>query len=184
MRQDFNLPSAVAVDQSAPQATARLWRQQRNEQVRMQAQLNLSTFQSKTKFDERICFENDSESRMTSCLCLHPYDTLLIVADERDRIVVWNYASGELIRKFSNQNSRSSRITRMTFVNNHDRPLLLVGSSDGVVRWISTHTRLLNHDLRVCVINFRFFAGICVCVCASAECGVTTMQMRLPRPCW
>lgn len=55
------------------------------------------------KLEQSVIIENDSQ--MTSLLLFHPYESMLVVADEKDALTVWNFEDGDQLIKFSNKNS-------------------------------------------------------------------------------
>ncbi len=70
----------------------------------------------------------------------HPYEPLLIAADGRDRLGLWNYEEGEKVAVLVNDNPRGTKITAMHLINDLHVSLILVGSDDGVVRlWRNAH---------------------------------------------
>jgi WD40 repeat protein len=70
----------------------------------------------------------------TSLLTFHPFEPLLVVADDSDGITVWNFEDGRCRGAFANFNPLGSRMTALEWLNPASRSLLLVGSDDGMVR--------------------------------------------------
>ena len=62
------------------------------------------------------------------------FEPHLIVANSRDGITVWDWNIGIKLNRFCNSNPVGTRITETKLLNEDDRPLLLTGSSEGVVR--------------------------------------------------
>ena len=62
------------------------------------------------------------------------FEPHLIVANSRDGITVWDWNIGIKLNRFCNSNPVGTRITEAKLLNEDDRPLLLTGSSEGVVR--------------------------------------------------
>jgi len=81
---------------------------------------------------EIAVLENDNE--MVSLLAFHPFETLVIVANENDGLSVWNWKEGVRINRFSNLNPPGSRVTSLSLLNEHDIAGISAGSDDGVVR--------------------------------------------------
>ena len=73
----------------------------------------------------------DNESDMTSNLLFHPYENVLIVADDFDGISVWNFEAGKKEKSFSNCNQEESRMTSVDWLNDC---ILAVGCDDGTIR--------------------------------------------------
>jgi WD40 repeat protein len=81
----------------------------------------------------------DCESEATSLLLFHPFEAVLVMADLRDGLSVWNYGSGKKLSRFSNCNRPGTRITSLQWVNEQEPTRLMTGSDDGVVRvWCGT----------------------------------------------
>jgi hypothetical protein len=84
-------------------------------------------------FDEQIAIFQTEFSETTQLL-FHAYEPLLIAADGRDRIGLWNYEEGERINVFANLNPRGSRVSALHLLNDLHVSMLMTGSDDGVVR--------------------------------------------------
>eukprot|EP00946_MAST-07B_sp_MAST-7B-sp1_P000276 g276.t1 len=81
----------------------------------------------------------DCESEATSLLLFHPFEAVLVMADLRDGLSVWNYGSGKKLSRFSNCNRPGTRITSLQWINEQEPTRLMTGSDDGVVRvWCGT----------------------------------------------
>ncbi|KAF0700295.1 Aste57867_9173 [Aphanomyces stellatus] len=76
----------------------------------------------------------NNESDMTSLLLFHPYDSCLVVADDKDQIAMWNVDTSERVLQFANQNPTGSRVTSLGWINEDRQSLLYCGSDDGVVK--------------------------------------------------
>ena len=61
----------------------------------------------KVKMDQSAVLDNESD--MTSNLLFHPYENVLVVADDFDGISVWNFEAGKKEKSFSNCNQDESR---------------------------------------------------------------------------
>ena len=77
------------------------------------------------------CMENPRVD-MTSLLLFHPREKLLVAADEKDGVTVWNYEQENIKCTFSNHSG--SRLTSLEWLNEWDETLLLCGSDDGGVK--------------------------------------------------
>jgi len=75
-----------------------------------------------------------SDQELSSMLIFHPFDPVLLTANQQDTITVWDINQAEKLHVFSNQNFAGSRVNSMLFTNEHDDIHLVTGSSDGVVR--------------------------------------------------
>jgi len=67
-------------------------------------------------------------------LLFHPFENIMVVADNTDSLSVWNWDAGQKLQVFSNANQPPSRITTLKFVNTYEKSLLLAGTNDGVIR--------------------------------------------------
>ncbi len=67
-------------------------------------------------------------------LAFHQFDDHLAVTDDRDTVTIWDFQRNEQLSRFSNGNPIGSRINDTKFLNEDDQPLLMVGSSDGVLK--------------------------------------------------
>eukprot|EP00898_Chlorokybus_atmophyticus_P006828 jgi/Chlat1/7146/Chrsp57S06820 len=89
------------------------------------------------KFSDQIA-SFDMDSKLINAVVLHPFLPLLIAADDKDVVRVWNYDANTSVCRFLNGSSgyagRNSRISHLTLVNELENALLLVGNSDGAVR--------------------------------------------------
>eukprot|EP01126_Amoeba_proteus_P059096 TRINITY_DN7695_c0_g1_i1.p1 TRINITY_DN7695_c0_g1~~TRINITY_DN7695_c0_g1_i1.p1 ORF type:complete len:375 (-),score=89.47 TRINITY_DN7695_c0_g1_i1:119-1243(-) len=97
--------------------------------------------------NEITILDNDSQ-KMVSQICFHPFENILVVSDENDGIIVWNWENGNRLNQFQNQNPIGSRITSLTLLNEQDSTIIAAGSDNGVVRvWSgiedSTNTKLV-----------------------------------------
>ena len=92
---------------------------------------NLSGVET-SKFEQTAILDNECEK--TSKLLFHPYEPVLVAADSRDGISVWNFEDGVKLKQFSNRNRPGTRITTMKWLNSDEPSLLAVGSDDGVIR--------------------------------------------------
>ncbi|KAK1270551.1 Regulatory-associated protein of TOR 1 [Acorus gramineus] len=70
----------------------------------------------------------------TKAALLHPFDPIVVAADEDERIRVWNYDEGILLNSFNNHEFSDKGISKLCLVNELDDSLLLVASCDGNIR--------------------------------------------------
>lgn len=82
---------------------------------------------------------------MTSHLSFHPFEPLLVSADEGCNLSVWNYDDNRRVGRFPNApvsgaNKAGGRITSMGWINETGNSLLLTGADDGVIRYNPHHT--------------------------------------------
>uniref|UniRef100_H3G5Z2 Raptor N-terminal CASPase-like domain-containing protein n=1 Tax=Phytophthora ramorum TaxID=164328 RepID=H3G5Z2_PHYRM len=82
---------------------------------------------------QRAVLNNDAE--MTSLLLFHPYETMLLIADEKDQISLYNFEETETkVLSFGNKNPPGSRLTSLNWINETEESLLTCGSDDGVIK--------------------------------------------------
>ncbi len=92
-------------------------------------------------FDQTGILQSGFEE--VSAVVFHPFENMLVCADARRNIGVYDYKDFDKLNSFSNDNTRGSRITSLHLINeNGPSSLLLAGSDDGVVRiWRNIHMR-------------------------------------------
>jgi regulatory associated protein of mTOR len=131
----FREPQMRAHDPEEPGSVdynQRLWRRTRNERIIAESQpLKAAAGSSKwTKLDGFIANQSQP-TKMT----FHQFDDHLAVCDDNDTVTVWDWGQHKLMSRFSNANPPGSRINEARFVNEDDhQPLLMIGSSDGVLK--------------------------------------------------
>ncbi|CAI5738678.1 unnamed protein product [Hyaloperonospora brassicae] len=77
----------------------------------------------------------NSDAEMTSLLLFHPYETMLLAADEKDQISLYNFEETETkVLSFGNNNPPGSRLTSLNWINETEESLLTCGSDDGVIK--------------------------------------------------
>lgn len=127
----------------------RLWRRTRNERIIADNQ-PLKSIAASTKWTRLDGFIHNGTqpTRMT----FHQFDSHLVVADDKDTITVWDFHNNIQLSRFSNGNPEGTRISDTKFMNEDDQPLLLVGSSDGVLKVYRNYSQVQETK---CVTAFR-----------------------------
>jgi regulator-associated protein of mTOR len=110
---------------------SRLWRRNRNEKIIADNQ-PLKAVASSSKWIRTQGSLNNHTQPMK--MTFHQFDDHLAVADDKDTITIWDFQNNEQLSRFSNGNPTGSRINDAKFLNEDDQPLLMVGSSDGVLK--------------------------------------------------
>ena len=110
---------------------ARLWRRVRNEEIIAENQ-PLKDAAGSSQWTRLAGFMNNGSQPMK--LSFHQFDDHMAVTDGGDTVTIWDYTRNIQVSKFSNSNPPGSRINDAKFVNEDDQPLLMVGSSDGVLK--------------------------------------------------
>lgn len=110
---------------------SRLWRRNRNEKIIADNQ-PLKALSGSSRWTRLEGFLNNHSQPMK--MTFHQFDDHLAVADDRDTVSIWDFQRNEQLSRFSNGNPVGSRINDAKFLNEDDQPLLMVGSSDGVLK--------------------------------------------------
>jgi regulator-associated protein of mTOR len=110
---------------------SRLWRRNRNEKIIADNQ-PLKAVAGSSKWTRLEGFLNNHNQPMR--LTFHQFDDHLAVTDDRDTVTIWDWQRNERLSRFCNANPAGSRINDAKFLNEDDQPLLMVGSSDGVLK--------------------------------------------------
>lgn len=110
---------------------SRLWRRNRNEKIIADNQ-PLKGVAGSSKWTRLEGFLNNHSQPMR--MTFHQFDNHLAVTDDRDTVSIWDFQRNEELNRFSNGNPAGSRINDAKFMNEDDQPLLMVGSSDGVLK--------------------------------------------------
>lgn len=87
------------------------------------------------KFPETGC-----EAGLKSVL-LHPFIPIVIVADEKETVRIWNYDEEAQQNVFDNHDGPNRGISKLCLVNELDDSMLLVASNDGSVRVWKDYTQ-------------------------------------------
>uniref|UniRef100_A0A0D6QVD8 Raptor N-terminal CASPase-like domain-containing protein n=1 Tax=Araucaria cunninghamii TaxID=56994 RepID=A0A0D6QVD8_ARACU len=79
----------------------------------------------------------------TKASLLHPFNPIVIVADERETVRIWNYEETSQLNMFENHEgpNKEIKISKLCLVNELDDSMLLVASSDGSVRVWKDYTQ-------------------------------------------
>lgn len=122
-------------DRTSPEYKAREHRQRTNATLFNDARDSWASWAQtpKKKLAYEVSVLTDNES-VASLLLFHPFSNVLVFADDRDGIGVWDWMEAKKLNRFSNRNPLSTRVTSLLFANEHDNSQLVVGSNDGVVR--------------------------------------------------
>lgn len=110
---------------------SRLWRRNRNEKIIADNQ-PLKGVAGSSRWTRLEGFLNNHNQPMR--LVFHQFDDHLAVTDDKDTVTIWDFQKNEQLSRFSNGNPAGSRINDAKFLNEDDQPLLMVGSSDGVLK--------------------------------------------------
>lgn len=128
---------------------SRLWRRTRNEKIIAETQ-PLKSVAASSKWTHLAAFINNGTQ--PTGLTFHQFDPHLVVTDNKDIVSIWDFQKNEQLCRFSNGNPEGSRINATKFMNEDDQPLLMVGSSDGVLKVYRNYAD--QEDIK-CVTAFR-----------------------------
>ncbi|SCU98563.1 LAMI_0F15302g1_1 [Lachancea mirantina] len=124
--------------------TARLWRRNRNEDI-IQTTQNEKKLALFGDWSHNIAtLDNKTPPRL---LRFTQFENFLASADDRDNITVFDWFEKSKLATFSNANPFGTKITDMKFLNEDDSPLLLTGSSDGVIKVYRNFQDLSNLEM-------------------------------------
>lgn len=109
----------------------RLWRRNRNEAIIQE-----------TQPQKEMAVRGDWNRRVTvlhnkvqpKLLRFTQFENIITLSDEKDNVTVWDWDANRVVKRFLNGNPFGTKITDIKFLNEDDLPLLLAGSSDGVIK--------------------------------------------------
>ncbi|KAL3230968.1 Target of rapamycin complex 1 subunit KOG1 [Nakaseomyces bracarensis] len=124
--------------------TASLWRKNRNvgiiEETQVQKKLALyGDWSNKIR-----TFDNKTQVKL---LKFAQYENYLVTSDDRDTITVFDWDINKSISRFSNGNPFGTKVTDIKLLNEDDIPLLLTGSSDGLIKIYKNFDSVENIEL-------------------------------------
>lgn len=109
----------------------RLWRRNRNEETIQETQPQKKVALRGDWNRELTILSNKTQPKLIEFM---QFEKLLVSTDEKDTVTVWDWENNNVVHKFSNGNPFGTKITDLKFLNEDDVPLILTGSSDGVVK--------------------------------------------------
>lgn len=109
----------------------RLWRQNRNEQTIQETQPQKKMAIRGDWNRSMSVLNNKSQPKLIKFM---QFEKLLVSTDEKDSVSIWDWDKSQVVTKFSNGNPFGTKITDLKFLNEDDLPLVLTGSSDGVIK--------------------------------------------------
>lgn len=126
------MKDAEAEEPGSLEYNKRLWRRTRNEQIINETQ-PLKEIAGVSHWQNTLALL-DNESHQPVKLLFHQFEPHLVISDDRDGVFVWNWHQHVRLNSFSNGNKDGTRITSTVFLNEDDVALLMVGSSDGILK--------------------------------------------------
>lgn len=109
----------------------RLWRRNRNEQVIQETQPQKKMAIRGDWNRDTTVLNNKTQPKLIKFM---QFEKLLVATDDKDNVSVWDWEARDIVTKFSNGNPFGTKITDLKFLNEDDLPLVMTGSSDGVVK--------------------------------------------------
>lgn len=109
----------------------RLWRRNRNEQTIQETQPQKKMAIRGDWNRSLTVINNKSQPKLIKFM---QFEKLLVTTDEKDTVSVWDWDKSEVVTKFANGNPFGTKITDLKFLNEDDLPLVMTGSSDGVIK--------------------------------------------------
>lgn len=129
--QEPQMKKQEADEPGSVEYTSRLWRRNRNESIiqRTQAQKRLALYGD---WSNKIgTLDNKTQPKL---LKFSQFENYIACSDDRDNISIFDWVDKSKLSTFSNGNPFGTKITDMSYLNEDDVPLLLAGSSDGIVK--------------------------------------------------
>ncbi|CAK1358784.1 WD repeat-containing protein mip1 [Cercospora beticola] len=109
----------------------RLWRRNRNDKIIASTQ-PLKEAAGSQAWDKPCGYFGIGAAPVK--MVFHQFENHLVTSDDRDSIAIWDWKAEQQLARFSNGNPRGSRVTEVQFINEDDIAMLMVGSSDGVIK--------------------------------------------------
>jgi len=126
------MKDAEAEEPGSLEYNKRLWRRTRNELIINETQ-PLKDIAGASHWQNQLAVL-DNEAHQPVKLLFHQFEPHLVIADDRDGLFVWDWHQHTRLNSFSNGNKDGSKITSTVFLNEDDVALLMVGSSDGILK--------------------------------------------------
>ncbi|ODV85686.1 hypothetical protein CANARDRAFT_232451 [[Candida] arabinofermentans NRRL YB-2248] len=111
--------------------TKRLWRRNRNESIIAETQPQKELSLTGNWKNIITTLDNKTQPKL---LKFTQFESWVVATDEKDNITTFDWKNETQLSRFSNGNPFGTKITDVKFLNEDDIPLLLTGSSDGVVK--------------------------------------------------
>lgn len=109
----------------------RIWRRNRNEAIIAATQLQKEMALTGNWKNVVSKLNNVSQPKLIK---FTQFEKWMATTDERDNITTFDWSKGTELSKLSNGNPLGTKITDLRFLNEDSVPLLMTGSSDGLVR--------------------------------------------------
>lgn len=121
----------------------------------MQEAQDLKLHPTKLKPDTQVSYLENYETEGANVLCFHPFESIVIIAGKTNAVSVWDWHKEQKLHVFSNLNFLPSRISSLQLINAHYKGLLMVASTDGIIRvsvfcsiYLFFHSRRYGMDMK------------------------------------
>ncbi|CDK28584.1 unnamed protein product [Kuraishia capsulata CBS 1993] len=142
--QEPQIGNADVDEPGSEEYTRRLWRRNRNENIIAMTQVQKELAVTGNWTNNIATLDNKTQPRI---LKFTQFENYVVATDERDNITCWDWEKQVQMSRFSNGNPFGTKITDVKLLNEDDIPLLLTGSSDGVVKIYKNFHSLENFQL-------------------------------------
>lgn len=129
--QEPQMSKSEADEPGSKEYVRRLWRRNRNEQTIQETQPQKKIAIRGDWNRELSILSNKTQPKLTRFM---QFEKLLVCTDEKDTVTVWDWERKNVVTKFSNGNPFGTKITDLKFLNEDDLPLVMTGTSDGVIK--------------------------------------------------
>lgn len=129
--QEPQLGPCEADEPGSEEFLKRVWRRNRNEQIIASTQQQKELALTDTWKDVVCKLNNKTQPKLMQ---FAQFEKLLATTDEKDNVTTLDWSTQKEVSKFSNGNPLGTKITDIKFLNEDHVPLLMTGSSDGIVR--------------------------------------------------
>lgn len=129
--QESQLGPKEADEPGSSEYMRRIWRRNRNEAIITSTQPQ-KTLALKGSWKNVVSKSNNTTQ--PKILRFTQFEKWIATTDERDNITTFDWGKGTELSKLSNGNPFGTKITDLKFLNEDHVPLLMTGSSDGIVK--------------------------------------------------
>ncbi|WPK25434.1 hypothetical protein PUMCH_002751 [Australozyma saopauloensis] len=129
--QEPQMSKSEADEPGSKEYVRRLWRRNRNEQTIQETQPQKKIAIRGDWNRELSVLSNKTQPKL---LRFMQFEKMLVCTDEKDTVSVWDWEKKNMVTKFSNGNPFGTKITDLKFLNEDDLPLVMTGTSDGVIK--------------------------------------------------
>lgn len=129
--QEPQMSKSEADEPGSKEYMRRLWRRNRNEETIQETQPQKKIAIRGDWNRELSILSNKTQPKLIKFM---QFEKLLVCTDEKDTVSVWDWERKAVVSKFCNGNPFGTKITDLKFLNEDDLPLVMTGTSDGVIK--------------------------------------------------